>query len=89
MTMRDRIVSELTQLDARKSRTDRHWNRYFLGIAFQSLDGYEEDAAKLGDARAFADRFTPAREMHAIARKLNLDLDVEHGRWVLPDGTLL
>jgi hypothetical protein len=89
VSLRDRIVSELTQLDSRKSRTDRHWNRYFLGLALQSLDGFEDDAVRVGTARAFADRFTPCREMFGVARKLDLPLEVDRGRWVLPDGSLL
>jgi hypothetical protein len=90
LPMRDRIVHELTRLDERKRRSDRHWNPYFLGIAFQALDGWDEDLADgMSETEAFAERTAPSREMHGIAKRLGLGLGVERGKWVLPDGRLL
>ena len=82
MTIRDKIVSELTQLDARKARTDRHWNRHFIGIALQAMDGFEDDAAERGPVAAFCERFTACREMHGIARRLGFAVDVQRGQWI-------
>ena len=44
-----------------------------------------EEADAVHDARSFADAFTTSRGMHRVARSLDLDRSVDHGRWVLPD----
>jgi hypothetical protein len=87
MTTRDKLVSELTQLDARKRVSDRHWNRYFIGLALQAVDRWEEDiAAGMSEAEAFAENFTPTRETNTVQRRLGFGFRVERGRWILPDG---
>jgi hypothetical protein len=38
-----KIVSLLTQWDTKQEKRDKHHNRYFLPIAFRSLDEAEKD----------------------------------------------
>jgi hypothetical protein len=87
-----RVLHALTALDEKKrSRRSKSWNPYFLGIVCRdALPALEEDLANgRTEAEAFAFAFTPAREMHTVARKLGLGLDVDRGRWVLPDGRIV
>ena len=90
MTFSQKVLHELTALDEKKRARDKHWNRYFLGIVCRdALPRIEEDMANgVSEVEAFAGAFTPAREMHAVARKLGLGLEVDRGRWVLPDGSV-
>lgn len=83
-----RVLHEMTRLDEKKRATDRHWNRYFLGIVCRDAIPAIEDGLTSGmtAAEAYADAFTPTRETAAIARRLGLGLDVNRGRWVLPSG---
>ena len=83
MDFRTKLISELTQLDAREARRDPRPNPYRLGIymnAAQDVIDSIADGATMEDA--FADVFTPSRGMHTVARRLGLRLDVERGNWV-------
>ena len=82
----DRLTMGLTHLDRVQSARDRHWNRYFLGIALRAAEGFGADCATIGPEAAFVDRFTPSREMHRLAKWIGLDLAVDRGQWILPDG---
>lgn len=83
MTFRDNLVSELTQLDERKRRTDnKTWNCHFLGLALQAIHGVEQDSDNQTNEELFTNAFTPSREMHRVAKKLGLRLDVDRGQWV-------
>lgn len=85
---RERVLHEMIALDERKRATDRHWNRYFIGIVCRDAMPAIDDgiASGMTEAEAYADAFTPTRETAAIARKLRLGLGVDRGRWVLPSG---
>jgi hypothetical protein len=80
-----KVLSEVTQLDERKRRQRGPWNPYFLGIvcrdALPAIDECLEQG--MSEAEAFAEAFTPSREMHSVARRLELPLDVDRGRWVI------
>lgn len=89
LPLESRLVHAITELDRKRSAKDRHWNRHFLGLAFQALEGFTADAESIGDERAFCDRFTPSREMHAVARRVSLPLKVDRGRWILSDGSIV
>lgn len=76
-----KLVSLLTQLDAREQRN--HPNIYRIGHYLGAAQDFNAAVAKgQHPDGAFADIFVPTRGMHAIARKLGLRLDVQHGRWV-------
>jgi len=86
--MHTRLVSELTQLDARESQQEakrRHRvNIYriahYLGAAQATLEDGGDTLESF--AKAFADNFVATRGMHGIAKRLGLPLDVERGDWV-------
>ena len=78
---RTRLVSELTSMDRRASKRPGY-NPYALAQYLEAADG-------VVDAESFADRFTPSRPMHTVARRLRLGLDVDRGRWVLVDQSAL
>lgn len=80
MTFHDRLVSELTQLDARESKRQGH-NRCALALYFQA-------AENVTDAASFARAFNATRGMHRVARNLGLPLDVAHGEWIESQGQL-
>ncbi len=84
MTFEQSLIHELTQLDARESKRERHVNFYRLGIYLNAVDTFIEDV-NAGATRetAFANTFVPTRGMHTVARKLLLDLDVQHGQWII------
>jgi hypothetical protein len=71
----DRLIHELTALD-RRERNRKGWNPYALGQYFQAAEG-------VVDAATFAKAFIPCRGMHRIAKNLGLDLDVQHGQWII------
>lgn len=87
MTLRLRLISELTQLDQREEANERKRrypvNYYRLGHYLGAGDEVA-DAVDTGidPATAFAQHFTPTRGMHTVARRLGLTLDVERGRWI-------
>ncbi len=84
MTFHDRVVSEVTQLDAANAHKPRsQWNPYFLGIALRTLAEVEDEMPKATDLEVFTATFTPTRETHKIAKKLGLPLDVDRGQWVV------
>jgi hypothetical protein len=60
----------------RKASTRRGYNPY-------ALAQYFEAAQDVTDAASFAEAFNATREMHGVARRLGLGLDVERGAWVL------
>lgn len=77
MSLHDRLIHELTQLDIKNSKR-KGYNPFALGIYF----GAAEDVV---DAKTFTDAFTPTRGTHAIARKIFGNLDVARGEWVFTD----
>ena len=82
---RTRLVSELTQADQRQSTRKGH-NPYALALYLQAADNVMREIAD-GQSPDFAFReyFTPSREMHKVARNLNLGLDVDRGQWIYTD----
>ncbi len=73
----------LAHLDRVQSARDKHWNRYFIGLALRASDDVLADvAAGMSKADAFAEGFTPSREMHRVAKWLDLPLRVDRGQWV-------
>lgn len=88
MTLYDKLVSELTQLDARDEKRPGY-NRYALSImlgAAQEVDAAISKGVK--PEKAFAENFNPTRGIHGIARRLGLNLDVQKGRWIYVEETL-
>lgn len=84
MNFRDKLISELTQSDMRQS-TKKGYNRFALGIYFQAADSCIELINKgATQETAFTECFTPCREMHKVAKRLGLRLDVDRGQWWIP-----
>jgi hypothetical protein len=89
MNFHTRLTHELTELDRRECAAEarRRYavNHYrlalYLGAAQETVNDIEAGATP---AAAFASHFTPTRGMHTVARRLNLGLDVQRGRWILP-----
>jgi len=75
MTFHDKLIHELTVLDTREAMKPG-FNPYALAQYFEAAEG-------VTDAASFAAAFNPTRGMHRIARALNLNLDVENGRWII------
>lgn len=83
MSFHDRLISELTRMDERASKRPGH-NPWALPQYFAAADAVVEAiAAGESESRAFADAFNPTRGMHTIARRLELNLDVDRGRWIV------
>lgn len=70
-----RLVHELTALDQRESKR-KSYNPYALGQYLKAAEG-------VTNAASFAKAFTPARIMHAVAKRLGLRLGVERGFWIV------
>ena len=71
-----RLIHELTELDRRLSKRPGHnQSPYALGHYFRAAEG-------VTDSDSFAAAFTPTREMHGVAKRLGLHLDVSFGRWM-------
>ena len=70
-----RLIMALTAQD-RKESTRKGYNPCALAIVFNA-------AVDVVDAKSFSEAFTPTRGMHSVAKKLELGLDVDHGRWVV------
>lgn len=82
MTMHQKLVSLLTQLDAREQKKD--YNIYRIGHYLRAAQNFSAAVSKgQSPEAAFADIFAPARSMHTIARKLGLHLDVQRDRWII------
>jgi hypothetical protein len=86
MPFHTRLVSELTRLDERESAAERKRgisNIYRLGIYLGAAQECSDEIdAGTPPSVAFTNHFTPTRSNHTIARRLNLGLDVQRGRWV-------
>lgn len=83
MSFHDSAVNELTRLDREMSAKPRaQWNPYFLGIALTSLQDVEKEMLGAVPEEIFREAFTPSREMHRVARRLGLALDVDRGQWI-------
>ncbi len=87
---RARLVSALTHADRKESDRERkrgsRVNLYRLGhylAAAENVCG--EIEAGTAPALAFARSFNPTAAMHRVAKALGLTLDVQRGRWVLPN----
>lgn len=82
-----RLISELTQLDARESKAEIRRrlrpNVYrlgiYLGAAHDVLDAID---AGTEPADAFTQSFVPTGGMRTIAKHLGLALDVARGQWL-------
>lgn len=88
MSVRDKLVSLLTQLDAKQAqqemRAGRRVNIYRIGIYLEAANDFDALMRKGKAAEAaYAEVFTPSRPMHGIAKKLGLALDVDRGQWVV------
>jgi BRCA1 C Terminus (BRCT) domain len=88
-TFRDRLISELTQMDERelkrtKGSRAKGYNPYALAIMFRSVQENFDPAIARGASpeEAFMEAFTPTRQTHGVAKKLGLGLDVDRGKWV-------
>lgn len=87
MTMRDRLISELTQNDARRLAREVKrggWaNPYALAHELRAADSVI-NMVSLGESweTAFAEFFVATRENHRIAKRLGLRLDVQRGEWI-------
>ena len=76
------LTSALVDLDRRAS-SRKGWNPYALRLYLEAADDCAAMVAEGSScSEAFAECFTPSRDMHAVARKLALPLDVERGQWV-------
>ncbi len=75
------LVHALTEADRRESVKRPQLAR--LALYMDAADRVRE-AVKRGEAPedAFANVFVPTREMHRVARQLELGLDVQRGQWV-------
>lgn len=81
-----RLISQLTQEDTRMAaREGARVNIHRIALYFEAA-GRVRDRVAAGEtpACAFAAEFTPCREMHRIAKRLDLGLTVERGQWILP-----
>ena len=86
MKFRDKLISELTQSDQRQS-IKAGYNRNALAIYLNAADTCCEMVDKgATQETAFMEVFTPCREMHKVAKKLGLILDVERGQWWIPQS---
>lgn len=94
LPMRLRLRHELIEDDKRQAKRERVPNIYRIGHYLKALDDCEAGADSLtmnghselrAWSEAFADTFMPTRDMHRIARKLGLLLDVERGQWIVRD----
>jgi hypothetical protein len=75
LNFHDKLISELTKMDIRNSKFN-HYNPYALAQYFKA-------AENVVDAKTFLEAFIPSREMHSIAKRLGLNLEVEKGEWIL------
>lgn len=54
------------------------------------LEAADDAAAMVAEGAtpeaAFAEVYTPTRDMHKVARRLDLDVDVDHGRWTIKEA---
>ena len=74
MNFHTQLVCLITEQD-RKASKKKFYNPHALALMLKA----GEDVT---DALSFSKAFTPTRENHAMARKLKLPLDVDHGQWV-------
>lgn len=77
---RTKLVRLITEYD-RKASSRAGYNQYALAQMLAAGEQALLECQSYGPDRAFARNFTPTRSNHAIARKLGLNLDVQHGRW--------
>ena len=84
MNFKDRLIHELIALDQKQS-AKKGYNRFALAIYLQAADSCAEMVdSGITQVTAFTDCFTPCREMHGIAKRLGLALDVDRGQWWIP-----
>jgi hypothetical protein len=83
-----RLTSALTEADRKEEKRELRRpggrvNIFRIAHYLVAAAGVVE-AVKGGSTpeAAFAKGFNPTRDMHAVAKKLGLALDVERGRWV-------
>lgn len=83
MDFRTKLTSELIQLDTKQAMKKGH-NRFAIGIYLRAVDTCVELIADgMSIDEAFSETFTASRDMHGIAKRIGLKLDVQRGNWIL------